>query len=237
MNLSKRLKSRIILILVLAATLLIYGISPVFAENDGARSKKVILIDPGHGGYDGGAEGKSGIKEKDVNLSISLKLKERLQAEGYEVKMIRAEDKALLDQGKRQGTKKAQDIANRCKIKQEVNADVFISIHQNHFPQGRYYGSQVWYSKNKQSHMLGKIVQDNLKKDLNHNNRRVEKPAKDSYKILSCEDSKPSILVECGFLSNPEEEQRIQSSDYQQKIADSIAKSVNEFFEKAKQLE
>jgi N-acetylmuramoyl-L-alanine amidase len=227
----------LILILVLAATLLIYGVSPVSAENDGTSNKKVILIDPGHGGYDGGAEGKSGIKEKDVNLSISLKLKENLQKEGYEVKMIREEDKALLDPGKRQGTKKAQDIANRCKIKQESNADLFISIHQNHFPQGKYYGAQVWYSKNKQSHMLGKIVQDNLKKDLNHSNKRVEKPAKDSYKILSCEDSKPSILVECGFLSNPEEEQRILNSDYQQKIVDSITKSVDEFFEKAKQLE
>lgn len=237
MNLGKKIKSRLLLVVILAATLLIYNLVPVIAlvlDNDTSR-KKVILIDPGHGGYDGGAEGKSGVKEKDINLSISLKLKDKLLKEGYEVYMTREEDKSLLDEGKRTGTKKAQDMENRCKIKEKINPDIFISIHQNHFSQGQYYGSQVWYSTNEKSSMLAKIVQDNLKLDLNHNNKRVEKPAKNSYKILTCNDNNTSILIECGFLSNYEEEQRIVNEDYQVEIIDSITKSIDEYFRKLEQ--
>jgi N-acetylmuramoyl-L-alanine amidase len=126
MNLWKKIKSRLVLVVILAATLLIYNIVPVLAMglNNDTNNKKIILIDPGHGGYDGGAEGKSGIKEKDINLSISLKLKNRLLEEGYEVYMIREEDKSLLGEGKRTGTKKAQDMDNRCKIKEKTNPDI-----------------------------------------------------------------------------------------------------------------
>lgn len=237
MNLCKKVKSRLVLVVILAATLLIYNIVPARAIdlNNDTNNKKVILIDPGHGGYDGGAEGGDGIKEKDINLSISLKLKDKLLKEGYEVYMIREEDKDLLDEGKRIGTKKAQDMENRCKIKEKLNPDIFISIHQNYFPQSQYYGSQVWYSKNQKSSMLAKIVQDNLKADLNHNNKRVEKPANNAYKILNCNDNNTSVLIECGFLSNYEEEQRILNEDYQQKIADSITKSINEYNKKLNQ--
>lgn len=234
MNLKRRLKNSIILVLFLAAALLIYSMAPVSAKNDNKEYKKIILIDPGHGGYDGGAEGKSGTKEKDINLSISLKLRDKLIKDGYDVKLTRSEDKDLLDKKQNNGTKKAQDIANRCKLKQQISPDIFISIHQNHFPQGQYYGAQVWYSKNEKSSRLAKIVQDNLIIDLNHNNKRVEKPANNAYKILSCDDTRPSILVECGFLSNYEEEQRMLNNDYQQKIVDSITKSINQYLEEVK---
>jgi N-acetylmuramoyl-L-alanine amidase len=227
------IKRRIILVATLILTLLVYAALkysfPVDAKSI-ADGKKTVLIDPGHGGYDGGADGDNGIKEKDINLSISLKLKETLIANGYNVVMIREEDKALLDEGKRTTTKKAQDIANRCKIKSESNADLFISIHQNKFPQGKYFGSQVWYSKNEESKLLGHVVQVNLKNDLNNNNIRVEKPAKNDFRILTCNDTMPSILVECGFLSNYEEQKLLQQESYQQKIADSITKSINSYF-------
>lgn len=201
----------------------------VFAfENKTER--KVILIDPGHGGYDGGAEGKSGIKEKDINLNISLKLREKLRAEGFEVVMTRDEDKALINgDSKKYSTKKAEDLANRCKIKKETNSDLFISIHQNHFTEGQYYGAQVWYSKNKDSESLAHIIQEGLKADLKDNNKRVEKPAGNSYKILRTHDEMPSVLVECGFLSNYSEEQKLQSSEHQDKIADSITKAISKF--------
>jgi N-acetylmuramoyl-L-alanine amidase len=226
----KLIRRKLFFLLFFSLLLVIYSTSFIKADNNDTKDKKIILIDPGHGGYDGGASGKSKIQEKDINLSISLELRKQLQSEGYEVYMIREDDRALLDIGPRKGTKKAQDIANRCKIKKEVNPDIFISIHQNHFPQSKYYGSQVWYSKNKESRMLGRIMQQNLKEDIDPDNRRIEKAAKDDYKILCCEDDMASVLIETGFLSNYEEEQKLLSEDYQQKIAKSITKSVKQYF-------
>jgi N-acetylmuramoyl-L-alanine amidase len=234
----KRIKRELLLITTLVLTLLIYTAVkyalPAAAENDGTSNIRTILIDPGHGGYDGGADGLSGSKEKDINLNISLKLRDTLNSKGYNVMMTRTKDEALLNEGKRIGTKKALDIANRCKIKEQSNADLFISIHQNIFPQGKYYGSQVWYSGHEKSMILAHIAQENLKVDLDRGNKRVEKPAKNDYKILTCTDIMPSILVECGFLSNSEEEKLLQDENYQQKIADSLAKSISEYFEKDK---
>jgi N-acetylmuramoyl-L-alanine amidase len=194
--------------------------------------KKVILIDPGHGGYDGGAEGKTGIKEKDINLSISLKLKDMLKAEGFQVFMTREKDEALIDQrSAKYSTKKSQDLANRCRIKKEVNPDLFISIHQNHFPQGQYYGSQVWYSDFKESSILAHLIQGNLIMDLDKSNKRVEKPAKDNYKILRNNDTMPSVLVECGFLSNYNEELKLKNDEYQALIAKSLTRSIKTYLD------
>lgn len=194
--------------------------------------KKVILIDVGHGGYDGGAEGKTGIKEKDINLSISLKLRDKLRAEGFEVAMTREKDEALLDKGNlKYKSKKGEDLANRCKIKKEINPDLFISIHQNYFPQGQYYGAQVWYSNFKESKVLAHIVQENLKIDLDRNNKRVEKPARDDYKILRNHDTMPSVLVECGFLSNYNEELKLKEEGYQDLVAKSLTKSIKVYLE------
>lgn len=232
MKIRQKIKKRFLMITFFAIALAIYNILPVSAGKEAASNGKIILIDAGHGGYDGGAEGKSGTKEKDINLAISLKLRDSLTKKGYKVIMIRDTDKALIDEGNRNTTKKAQDMANRCKIKEESNADLFISIHQNHFTQGQYYGAQVWHSNNPKSSILSHIVQQNLKKDLVHDGKRMEKPAKNAYKILSCNDTMPSILVECGFLSNYEEEKRLLDESYQQKIADSLAKSIDEYFEK-----
>lgn len=221
--------------LIIAIMILIFSAicseMKVKAESTIRDNKKTILIDAGHGGYDGGAEGKSGIKEKDINLQISLKLKEKLSKNGYNIIMIRDEDKDLLEGTKRHGSKKAEDLANRCKIKEKSDVDMFISIHQNHFPQGQYYGAQVWYSDFKESKLLAHIIQENFRIDLDKNNKRVEKPAKDNYKILRCNDKMPSVIVECGFLSNNEEEIRLKDEKYQEKIADSLVKSIDSYFE------
>jgi N-acetylmuramoyl-L-alanine amidase len=229
------IKRKLILIATIVLTLLVYATIkfalPASAEKNEIGNIKTILIDPGHGGYDGGADGISGVKEKDINLNISLKLRDALKARGYNVIMTRETDNALLNEGKRIGTKKAQDIENRCKIKEQSNADLFISIHQNYFPQGKYYGSQVWYSKNEGSNELAHIVQENLKIDLDRGNKRVEKPAKNDYKILTCSDCMPSVLLECGFLSNYEEEKLLQDEKYQKKIADSLVKSIDSYLE------
>lgn len=192
--------------------------------------QKVILIDPGHGGIDGGAESKSGTVEKNINLSISIKLRDRLKSMGYNVKMTREQDNGLYTNDGSINKKKIEDLNNRCTIKRESNCDVFISIHQNSFTESCYYGSQVWYSKSEDSEKLAHIIQENLRRDLDKKNKRIEKPAGNSYKILRCYFTIPSVIVECGFLTNAEEEKRLTNDEYQNKIADSLAKSVQEYF-------
>ena len=194
------------------------------------NEKKMILIDPGHGGIDGGAVSKKGTLEKDINLAISLKLRDELKKCGFNVIMSREEDVGLYSDRGRIRDKKREDLKNRCLLKENSGCHMFISIHQNAFPQVQYYGAQVWYSKTEDSKMLAHIVQENLKADLNGGNKRMEKPAVEGYKILQCRTI-PSIIVECGFLSNAAEEEKLRTEDYQKKIAQSIAKSVVQFFE------
>jgi len=194
------------------------------------NEKKIILIDPGHGGIDGGASTKKGILEKDINLAISFKLRDELKKSGFSVVMSREDDVGLYSDRGRIRDKKREDLKNRCLLKEKSGCHMFISIHQNAFPETQYFGAQVWYSKSEDSKMLAHIVQQNLKVDLNNGNKRVEKPAVEGYKILQC-ITVPSIIVECGFLSNAAEEEKLRTEDYQKKIAQSIAKSVVQFFE------
>lgn len=195
-----------------------------------ADNQKIILIDPGHGGVDGGAESKGGTIEKNINLSVSLKLRDRLNRLGYTVVMTREEDKGLYTEGGSLNKKKVEDLNNRCKIKRESNCDIFVSIHQNFFEQSYYSGAQVWYSKNEDSERLAHTIQQNFKKDLNRKNNRVEKLGS-TYKILRCYCSIPSVIIECGFLTNPQEEKKLITEEYQDKITESIEKSIKEYFE------
>ncbi|WP_081897083.1 N-acetylmuramoyl-L-alanine amidase CwlD [Clostridium sp. KNHs214] len=190
--------------------------------------KRTILIDPGHGGIDGGAVSKNGTVEKHINLNISLNLKEELKKKGYKVIMTREEDKGLYSEDSR--SKKIEDLNNRCEIKEKTKCDMFISIHLNKFPQSKYYGAQVWHSSNPESKELADIIQKKLIEDLDKQNKRQPKDAKDMYKILRCNDTIPSVIVECGFLSNEREEQLLKDEAYQEKIAKSISKSVDEYF-------
>ncbi|KGM95887.1 N-acetylmuramoyl-L-alanine amidase [Clostridium novyi A str. 4552] len=193
-------------------------------------NKKIVLIDPGHGGMDGGAVSKNGTSEKGINLEISKKLRKCLEQKGYKVEMTREEDKGLYSNKGKVRDKKNEDLNNRCKMKVSTKCDLFISIHLNMFTQSKYHGAQVWYSKEGESSKLAHIVQQNLIKDLDKANHRQEKCAKGAYKILRCNDHIPSILVECGFLSNPEEERKLKNNEYQEKIANSIANSIEEFY-------
>ena len=190
---------------------------------------KLILIDPGHGGYDGGAE-VNGVKEKDINLNISLLLKEALVKAGFEVMMTREKDEALKLDNSKFKTRKSEDLAARCKIKSDSNCDVFISIHMNIFTESQYSGGQVWYSRYPESRKLAELIQGNFKKYIDDKNQRLAKPALDAYKMLRSADTMPGVIVECGFLSNPDEEKRLRNTDYQKNIAESIAKSIEEYF-------
>ncbi|GCD11269.1 N-acetylmuramoyl-L-alanine amidase CwlD [Clostridium tagluense] len=191
---------------------------------------KKILIDAGHGGMDGGTSSKNGTLEKNINLSIAIKLKEKLQKLGYQVVMTREEDTGLYSRSGTIRESYTEDLKKRCNLKKSSNCDMLISIHLNYFTESKYYGAQVWYSNYKESSILAAVTQKNLRIDLDPSNKRVQKPAKNAYRILRENDTMPSVIVECGFLSNYEEEQKLKSDEYQQKIAESISKSIGEFY-------
>ncbi len=189
--------------------------------------KGIILIDAGHGGSDGGAKGKSCTIEKDINLEISKKLKEKLSDEGYKVFLTREEDTEL-------AKTKVADLDARCKMKKETNCDVFISIHQNKFNSERCFGAQVWYADNEKSNTIADLIQDSLKEKTEDNNKRIAKAAKKQYRILRDGYDGACVIVECGFLSNGAEEKRLKTDEHQNKIVDGIVCGVNKYFEEIK---
>lgn len=195
-----------------------------------SNDSKVILIDPGHGGIDGGAQSKNGTIEKDINLQIALKLKENLVNKGYTVYMTRDEDEGLYQKGSTIREKKRDDLKRRVDMKTETNCDIFVSIHQNMFAQSKCYGAQVWYASNDKSSTLANIIQDSLKETIKDNNKRVAKPAGEAYLILRDKFDGASILVECGFLSNPEEEAKLKSEEHQNLVVDGISLGIDRYF-------
>lgn len=217
-------------LIFLSIIMLVICITPVnaLAEEGG---EKIILIDPGHGGFDGGAKSKSGVIEKDINLKISLKLKDTLEEKGYKVYLTRDSDKGLEEKGSTIKEKKREDLKKRRDLKKETNCDVFVSIHQNMFPQAKCFGAQVWHSSNDASKKLADYIQESLKETVKDNNKRVSKPAGDSYLILRDNYEGASVLVECGFLSNPEEEQKLQAEDHQNLIVQGISLGIEKYFE------
>ncbi|MFR5097480.1 MAG: N-acetylmuramoyl-L-alanine amidase CwlD [Clostridium perfringens] len=213
---------------IMMISFLVLNIS--FLKVNAEENNKVIVIDPGHGGIDGGAKSENGVIEKDINLSISLKTKAALESKGYKVIMTRSEDVGLYTEGKKVREKKIEDLGNRVKIKKENKCDAFISIHQNMFPQKNCKGAQVWSANNEPSQKLGKIIQQKFKKEVDQNNKREAKVAKKEYKILNDGYEGASVIVECGFLSNPEECELLGKEDYQNKIANTLANAIDEYF-------
>lgn len=214
-----------VLIMILALPL------QVLAEPTDMSQEKVILIDPGHGGFDGGAKSKNGTIEAGINLQIAKKLKCELEAKGYKVYLTREENNGLEIKGKSIKEKKREDLKNRCKMKVETKCDIFISIHQNMFPQSKIYGAQVWHASNDKSQKLANAVQEEIKLSVNDGNKRVAKAAGDAYLILRDKYEGASILVECGFLSNPNEEAKLKTDEHQNLIIRGIVSGVDKFFQ------
>lgn len=215
---------------ILTLIVVLNFVVPINAKVLESNEQKVILIDPGHGGIDGGAKSKTGTIEKELNLQIALKLKDRLEEKGYNVYMTRDSDVGLYSEGKTVKEKKREDLKKRVDMKSETECDVFISIHQNMFPQSKCYGSQVWFAGNENSYALATAVQNSLKETINDNNKRVAKPAAEAYLILRDKYEGASIIVECGFLSNPEEESRLKSEEHQSLLVEGISKGVDTYF-------
>ncbi|MBR2405395.1 MAG: N-acetylmuramoyl-L-alanine amidase CwlD, partial [Clostridia bacterium] len=194
---------------------------------------RVIVIDPGHGSPDGGATGYSGSLEKDINLDIAKKLGSYLQQGGAYVIYTREDDNAVTDnlEAKIKEIKRA-DLANRKNIKNNSGADLFISIHMNKFEQSKYKGAQVFYPGNSlESKELAQTIQQSITEFADNSNYREAKDSKNDIFILK--DSKiPSVLVECGFLSNPEEEAKLLTQEYQSEIAYAIFGGISRYLAK-----
>lgn len=188
-------------------------------------SKAHIVLDPGHGGFDPGKVGTAGTLEKDINLAISLKLKEILVKSGYTVTMTRQKDEALCEENA--SRKKVSDLNARLDLIQKEEPELTVSIHQNSYSAGTKGAQVFYYSQSEDGHCLARVLQETLKEEIGDGNHRVEK-ANDSYYMLK-KSQGPFVIVECGFLSNPEEEKLLNSEDYQKKMAKALAEGIEKF--------
>ena len=192
-----------------------------------------IIIDAGHGGEDGGAVGKNGILEKELNLSISEKLHDLFSAAGFKVVMTRETDTLLYDKNADyKGRKKELDLAKRVEIASSYENAVFISIHMNSFPDSKYSGLQVYYSKNHQdSDEMAENIQSTVRECLQKNNNRQTKPAGKNIFVLD-RITIPGVLIECGFMSNPDECNALTKDEYQKKLSLTIFSAVSKYIDK-----
>lgn len=206
-------------------------------ENEKKDDKKnadyTIVVDAGHGGVDPGKVGVDGQLEKDINLQIALKLKEVLESNeklNIEVVLTRTEDMGHYSES--DSNKKMADMKKRCEIVDKADADLLVSIHQNSYHSSSVKGAQVfYYEKSEEGHKLATAIQTELVASLEDDGKgRVEK-ANDNYYILLNVEC-PAVIVECGFLSNPEEAEKLSGIEYQEMVAKAVGEGVVRYLEK-----
>lgn len=206
---------------------------PPSIDTDLSRSPSVaVVLDPGHGGEDGGAVGKNGVLEKDLNLLIAKEVERNLTSWGFSAFCTRNEDVLLYDKTQDyQGRKKALDLAARLKIARDTPNSIFVSIHMNSFPQAKYSGLQVYYSGNDpRSQELATLVQNEVCRSLQPENTRLIKQASSNIYLLERITS-PAILIECGFLSNTEECSKLSTPEYREQLAYAISCAIADYLE------
>ena len=194
-------------------------------------SKRIIIIDAGHGGEDGGAIGINGVHEKDLNLMIAKDLAEILLADGNTVILTRDSDVMLYDRNVNyKGRKKLLDLSERLKIAEKYEDCIFVSIHMNSFPEEKYSGLQVYYSPNaEESALLAEKIQGSVSAHLQPDNERSIKRSGSSIFLLD-RIRHPAVLIECGFISNTEECALLCDKEYRQKLTLSIFCGICEYF-------
>lgn len=226
-------KSLIILLTVAFTFVACFSFNVFFSEKITVNSLyslmgKCIVIDAGHGGADAGTVAQDGTLEKDINLSIALKLYDFLNVCGINCKLIRDDDSEFYKPGEERNR---SDLYNRLDYVNSIDNSILVSIHQNHFPDTSQWGMQVWYTANEKS---SKALADSIlffdKVYLQKNNKRINKESDDSYYILYNAQS-PSVMVECGFMSNYEENNLLKDNLYQNKLACVIAYGINQYLE------
>lgn len=224
-------------ILMMLMLLVVGYISYIAAEYDAKPTfvlpvtNKVIVLDAGHGGRDPGAVSKSGVSEKEINLDIVLKLQALLEQSGCIIQLTRAVDESLhSSDSERTRTRKMSDLKARKEIINSSDADAYVSIHLNHFPEEKYKGVQSFYSiENERGKSLAGCIQKELKSSLQINDNREALPISDVF--LMKNSKVPSVIVECGFLSNSEEEKKLTDEKYREKIAWGVYIGIMKHFE------
>ena len=202
-------------------------VRPVFTS---ASELPVIIVDAGHGGIDGGAVGADGTIEKGINLAIAQHLEQTLRAFGFEVVMTRTEDTLIGDNNaKTVREQKSSDLKKRMKITEQYDNALLVSIHQNKYSAEKYYGAQVFYSPNdEQSKLLAGLIQQSIVSHLQPESEREIKPSgKEIYLLYYAKI--PSVMVECGFLSNRAELQKLKDTEYQRQMSFSIVCGILEY--------
>ena len=184
----------------------------------------------GIGRPDEGAESLNGVSESSINLNIVLKVQSLLEQSGAVVILTRSDENGIYDLDKKSiRDKKVSDIKNRVSIGNNSDADIFVSIHLNKIPQTQYYGWQTFYKKSDENSIsLAKNIQQNLNESIQKQNKRESLPISGKYIIDHVEI--PTIIVECGFLSNPQEETQLQTDEYQDRLAWGIYNGIIDYF-------
>ena len=229
----KKIELGMAIILLLSVAVLSRNEAVITVESKavGTVNENCIVIDAGHGGDDPGKIGINGLLEKDINLIIAHKLKELLETQGYEVIMTRSTDEGLYQQGTK--NMKVEDMQKRCEIITEAMPVFTVSIHQNSYPEEYVKGAQVfYYGHSKEGEALAKKIQGSLAEHLDPENHRVEK-ANESYYLLK-KTPTPTVIVECGFLSNSEEADLLGTEDYQDKVAWAVMMGITQYLNEQK---
>lgn len=221
-----------LIVFIVCIALALFGSQTITALSESTLipNKTCIIIDAGHGGVDGGATSCTGILESHMNLDIAIRLDDLMNFIGYNTKMIRTSDVSVYTEGETIAAKKVSDLKNRVKLVNETNNSLLISLHQNYFNQSQYKGAQVFYSGNDKDNELAQKLQNSFIQTINVGSSRKIKPAKGIYLMDNIRS--PGILIECGFLSNPEEEALLRDPLYQKKICCVIASSIALFLDR-----
>ena len=223
-------KTLVIIISIVLVAVLLGGVLAIFGsvQKTLAFSKKVIVLDAGHGGVDKGVTGVNGTVESQKNLEITLRLGEMLSDLGFLIVYTRKDDRELVGDG---DTRKGRDFNERKKIVEENNPDMVISIHCNKYPTENRRGIQVFYNQfNKKGKNLAKILQDGLNGLNSKYVGRNFSALKGDYFMLNCTE-KPSVIIETGFLSNVDDEKLLNDSEYLNKLCYAITDGVIRYFE------
>ena len=198
-----------------------------FGEGLPLENRHCFIIDAGHGGIDGGAVSCSGAYESHINLEIALRLNDLMHLLGYDTKMIRTTDISIHTYGDSIAGKKASDLKERVRIVNETTNGILLSVHQNHYSDSYYHGAQIFYPKTDGSKELAIAMQSAFVNTLNPGSNRQSKPVHGLYLMRNIK--KTGVLIECGFLSNYDEEAKLRAGEYQKKICCVIASACSEY--------
>lgn len=222
------MKKILAVLITLLIIILIFGINKITNHTVSTRvidNRSTIVIDAGHGGVDAGAIAIDGSNEKDFNLDIALKLYDYLMVSGYKADLIRDGDYEIYPNGI---DRSKSDLYNRMDYINSIDNSILISIHQNHYENEAEWGTQIWYSANTElSKALADSILHSIKYYIQPNNNRKNKASDSSYYLLY-KAVVPSIMVECGFISNKEDCENLKNNEYQRDMAYAILLGLNE---------